>query len=486
MKRSLRHVSISVLLLAVAACSAPTPRHDRVAAPPTAAGQGLVALPFDGFWSGITFNGTKVGFSRLRIARDGDGYRLDQDAVLRLHFLGVDKRVQLHTTDWVGADLALRAFAYDHAMDDSRRRLEGRVADGALTVRRADGSEERLALEGPVYPMSASALYPVVHGLAVGRRYACPVYDGETETITRMEQAVTAFAEDEGFAGPAFRIDSRVHGQAVTTWTSPAGLPWRESSLGGVLVATLEDEAGAQRYLAEAALGKSDVLLDFSRVPAAPIARPRAVTAAELRLRDGGVQPPPPDGPVQQCTVQGRDWVCRVRPAGGDPGPVAAADLGSSRTVPAALPLFAETAHAIVGATADPRERVQRLLAWMGDNIAKSALDVFSALDVLERRKAECQGHSYLYAAFARSLGIPTRIVNGLVYAPEHDGFLYHTWAESHLDGTWVAVDPTFGQLPADATHLKLVEGESLEAVVPMLDLIGRVGIEALALDYAE
>jgi hypothetical protein len=42
------------------------------------------------------------------------------------------------------------------------------------------------------------------------------------------------------------------------------------------------------------------------------------------------------------------------------------------------------------------------------------------------------------------------------VYAD--DGFYYHAWTELWL-GRWVSADGVFGQLPADATHIKLVEG---------------------------
>ena len=110
---------------------------------------------------------------------------------------------------------------------------------------------------------------------------------------------------------------------------------------------------------------------------------------------------------------------------------------------------------------------------------------MFSALDVLVTRKAECQGNTYLYAAFARSLGIPTRVVNGLVYSETFgDGFLYHTWAESHLDGRWIPVDPTFGQVNADATHIKLLEGESLVELAPMVSLMGRLKAKVVEVEY--
>jgi transglutaminase-like putative cysteine protease len=126
------------------------------------------------------------------------------------------------------------------------------------------------------------------------------------------------------------------------------------------------------------------------------------------------------------------------------------------------------------------------LIRWIKDNIRREAVDVFSALDVLEHREAECQGHSYLYAAFARALKIPTRIVNGIVYSKQHQGFLYHTWAESYQDHRWIAVDPTFHQLPADATHIKFVEGERISDLLPLVDLIGKIKVRIVSYEYTD
>ena len=106
---------------------------------------------------------------------------------------------------------------------------------------------------------------------------------------------------------------------------------------------------------------------------------------------------------------------------------------------------------------------------------------MFTALDVLKGGRAECQGHALLYAAFARTLGIPTRIVNGIVYAPDFRGFLYHSWNESIVDGRWVAVDPTLGQIPVDATHIKLLEGQNLSDLMPLVDMIGKLKVRILS-----
>jgi transglutaminase-like putative cysteine protease len=119
----------------------------------------------------------------------------------------------------------------------------------------------------------------------------------------------------------------------------------------------------------------------------------------------------------------------------------------------------------------------------MEKNIEQEPVDVFTALDVLSRKKAECQGHTYLYTAFARSLKIPTRVVNGIVYAEEYGGFLYHTWAESLLKGRWLAVDPTLGQLPVDGTHIKLVEGETSLDLMHLADFVGRLQVQIISVE---
>jgi len=100
------------------------------------------------------------------------------------------------------------------------------------------------------------------------------------------------------------------------------------------------------------------------------------------------------------------------------------------------------------------------------------------------QRKAECQGHAYLYTALARAAGVPTRMVNGLVYSEEFRGFLYHSWAESLVGDDWRVVDPTFGQAAADATHIKLVEGENLADLIPLTEWVGKVKIRVLDVEH--
>jgi transglutaminase-like putative cysteine protease len=66
--------------------------------------------------------------------------------------------------------------------------------------------------------------------------------------------------------------------------------------------------------------------------------------------------------------------------------------------------------------------------------------------------------------------------VSGTIYL---DGrFYYHAWNEVYV-GEWVAVDPTFGQVPADATHIKLVEGDLNETSV-IMNAVGKINLKIL------
>jgi transglutaminase-like putative cysteine protease len=64
----------------------------------------------------------------------------------------------------------------------------------------------------------------------------------------------------------------------------------------------------------------------------------------------------------------------------------------------------------------------------------------------------------------------------GIVYLK--DKFYYHAWPEIYL-GRWVAIDPTFNQFPADATHIRLVIGD-LSDQIKILSVVNKIKLEVL------
>ncbi len=440
--------------------------------------------PHRDLWTGVVFNGQKIGFTRRQVrAADAAGrWEIESEAVMRLRFLGIDKRIRLHARDRVRPDLTLEAFEYEHEIDGSHMRVSGR-ADGAavsFVVEAAGTREEKtLPLKQPLYASSALAVLPVARGLKVGTAARYTVFHGETQALAEAEQEVLAYETSELYEGPAFKVATRLLGMETTTWIAADGRPLFELGLRGAIISALEDEARARRYLLEATLNKRDALVEFSLLRAGPIGQPRRVSRMDIVL--SGV---PKDFDVSnpECRRAADRLECRIDRGAplsqGDPRRYLAPTLAA----PSTLKEIAELAHEIARGSPGEEETIARLLAWMDANIAKEAIDAFSAADVLRARRAECQGHAYLFAAFARALGIPTRIVNGIAYSEDHGGFLYHSWNEAWIAGRgWRPVDATFGQPHADATHVKLIEGETAAELVPLISLVGRVRVDSVS-----
>lgn len=152
--------------------------------------------------------------------------------------------------------------------------------------------------------------------------------------------------------------------------------------------------------------------------------------------------------------------------------------LQGDATIPVHDARIQKKAREIVGAESDLWKRAQLIHAYVYREVKKEpTVSVPNALEVLQTMKGDCNEHSALYTALARAAGIPTRTVVGLVYGERPQGgsgFYYHAWVEVFTGKVWIAIDPTWNQLPADATHLAFVEG-GLDQQVQVTSLMGRI-----------
>src|SRR5262249_55782588 len=85
------------------------------------------------------------------------------------------------------------------------------------------------------------------------------------------------------------------------------------------------------------------------------------------------------------------------------------------------------------------------------------------AVTVLKAKRAGAEGHAALLVALARAAGIRARTVGGVALL--HRRVYGHAWSEVWLDGTWIAVDPTFGQVPASSPLLRVNVGGTSRAI---------------------
>ena len=83
-----------------------------------------------------------------------------------------------------------------------------------------------------------------------------------------------------------------------------------------------------------------------------------------------------------------------------------------------------------------------------------------SANAVARNLSGDCTEHAVLAAAMHRAVGIPSRVVVGLIYVDELEGFGYHMWNEVFVNHRWVAIDPSWDQSTVDAVHIKLSDTE--------------------------
>jgi hypothetical protein len=119
-------------------------------------------------------------------------------------------------------------------------------------------------------------------------------------------------------------------------------------------------------------------------------------------------------------------------------------------------------ARKVVGEEKDALAAARKIERWVNENLAKSYSDnADTTLEVLDRKAGDCTEHTLLFVALARAVGLPAREVGGLAYVPDKKPmFGWHAWAEVHDGHQWVSVDPTWGQVHVDGTHLKMSTGD--------------------------
>jgi hypothetical protein len=104
-------------------------------------------------------------------------------------------------------------------------------------------------------------------------------------------------------------------------------------------------------------------------------------------------------------------------------------------------------------------EKLWAILAFVSvyleDNYFSPSSNV---LEILNNKKGDCTEHSTLFVALARAAGLPARRVTGFIYNNEEEnpGFAGHEWSEVVLNGVWIGIDPTWGEMGTSPIHVRL------------------------------
>jgi hypothetical protein len=445
-------------------------------------------------WFGIYLNDERTGFTRVGIDELPDGYRIHSESAVKMSGLGFSRESTTREIYVVNKDLSLRSLQVSQAIDGNRTKLTGESRDrGILITVEADGGkkEKILSHKGPVYPAAVLNLYPLFQGVAAGKKYLVSMLDVEAVKVKDVRFTVIGFEKMNGVDTVHLRnnqypvVDNDI-------WLDNAGNTIKESVRNGWIETRAEDAASARRFLSDAALSRNESVLDFSLVPVdRPIARAKELRRLVLELNGFPEKLPLLSGLFQKGERTGGDKVLftiDLSPARTQvkPQAEAARDLrpyleSSDRILPENPEIVRRKTEILNGMT-DPRMTVEKLSGWVAGYLEESTEDRLSPLETLKARSGNSQAHVRLYASLARAAGIPTRFVSGIVYV-EGKGFLYHSWAESYV-GYWLPVDPVFGESPANATHIKLVEGDAEGDIDSLAGVIGGIHARILQQDY--
>jgi transglutaminase-like putative cysteine protease len=276
----------------------------------------------------------------------------------------------------------------------------------------------------------------------------------------------------------------------MSFWLDENGTTLREEGFLG-LTAVKSSAANAPHGLADG--GDADVdLYELAAItPDRPLAKPTRVNY--LRVRLAGITEsdlrPADLNSRRQTFLDGVMEVTRetLPRSPNDLSPIGPADEALRPFLQPAFNIESDEdeivskARQITGKERRPLAMCRKLLDWVYHHLDKRPVaSIPSAIEVLRTGVGDCNEHATLLTAFLRAVGVPARISSGLVYT--RGKFFYHAWTEAYVDG-WVTLDATMNQLPVDATHITLVQG-NLEKQVEITGLIGRLGVEVLEYHY--
>lgn len=459
-----------------------------LAVAPVCAGPPVAAPPLGERWFGIMVDNEQVGFSRLRISRLPEGgYRIDGDGSVRMQIMGFTREATFREQYVVTPALTLKSLEVEQSLGGKHSQLSGKMVGGGLQVRReADGkvTERLLKSRGEVFPASVLNLLPLMRGGSGGKQYRVQFFDPEEVRIKEVKISVVG-VERTPDGQPAIRMRNDLYPFVSNDiWVDDQGNTLLESVRDGLVVTRTEPPETLAPLVSGLALSQKDLIYDFSMVRATPaLSRPMAELKGLAALIQGyGDTLPLLTDSAQSVERHNGQLTIRtgsLRREELAAAPPAPRYLRPSERIESAAPQIVSRAAELAGSASTVSEKVARLTDWTARWLEDGIDDSGSALAALSGKRGNCQSHARLYTALARAAGIPTRFVSGLV-TQDGKGFLYHSWAESWVDDRWLAVDPTFNQIPADPSHLAFFEGDSPADLAPLVSLIGRIRLQIL------
>ncbi|HXY54989.1 MAG TPA: transglutaminase-like domain-containing protein [Nitrospirota bacterium] len=432
-------------------------------------------------WSGIYQQGRKIGYAHSRVVREADTYRLTEESELDILVLGSLQHVKTVINSYTTKNFLLKYFDFTMQSDTSSMTIKGAVVGNQLVLDILTGGQirkERIRLKEP--PHLSPTIIPalILLGLEPGKTYRFPVFNPAT---MNMEDTSISIESKESIKigdkeQTVYKLKETYQGLEAFSWITEDGDTIKEESpLGYVLLKESMAEA-----LKRDKKGPAVDIIALVMIQSNHVDNSDQTKYLKARLSGAPFQGFDLDGDRQifkedivEVHVQDNP-VSYVLPYAGK-------DRNESLQPTALIQSDDERikyqAGKILSGEKDALQAARKINEWVYSAIEKKpVVSIPSAIEVLSQRVGDCNEHTTLYTALARAAGIPTRMAAGIVYM--RDGFYYHAWPEVWL-GRWTAIDPTFNQFPADATHIRFIAG-NLDRQSDILRLVGKLKVDVL------
>jgi hypothetical protein len=432
-------------------------------------------------WMGVYLGNTKVGYSKFAIDRadyhSRPGYRVECVSKTSITALGIEVEQSLSTTVYLDLEFNPVHQVVDMSSGGHTMRVEADFGAEAITAKvTTAGAQSTRTIPIPkgVKIVGDSTYVPSTSKLKVGDKLSYKWFNPLTLTLDDLELEVLRTEELQIGAKTfhAFVVKSTTSTGEVTCWQDENGELLKVQALAGIVMIRESKEEAMHVAKPGSYSPPADLAVITSARTEARIPDPRKVKSMRVRLmgikadsliltdkrqkaeyrsdekefveyRIKASEPNASKSPLLPLFKQGLEEY-----------------LADTTYIQPSNPEVMRVAKEIVGNEKNAVKVISKLRTWVNKNMQpRGDIGLLrTSVDILRARDGVCRDYAILYTALARSVGIPTRLVAGLVYWK--DGFYYHAWAESYA-GEWIPVDATLDTDFVDATHIKLAQGDA-------------------------
>lgn len=449
-------------------------------------------------WMGIYYEGEKVGYSNTTVNRiqsdDEPGFIILNRTFMVVELMDTPINVQFEGLLKTNQEFKMRTFSCWLKSAGRQIQIEGKLDGATLSLSVLSGNKvfRKTATVSEDVNLSNS-LTPLLYlpDLEPGITYSVDILDPLSLATNKAKVKVAGMEryEYEGKEIDVYVVETDYQGISFTAYVTESGEVLKESTpLGWTLLR--EKREVARNFRPESVSFRHDIAKLVAVPSNVRIADPAQTQRMEVKITGVDLEPFVLEGAGQRLLDPDAGLV-RVEVMKPDPSdavhlPIHDASfdkhLESTLLIQSDDEDIRELADRIAGDETNSLLVAERINQWVFANVRKKVtFSLPSAVEVLQEREGDCNEHTTLFVALARAAGIPSKIAIGLVYY--RGNFFYHAWPEVYV-GQWVAMDPTLGESPADATHIKLLEGE-LDQQAKLVQAIGKIKLDVKSVSYA-